>query len=551
MNLRLRHGRATSGAAAAARLYDGYGTEAWLGYLAAWPGDAAAFELYALPTTRQTLLLAARERGVALEADWPAGGTRLTYVLPNVLAPVGAEVTPPITEEEATAWTAGRKLLWLPGAQPAVLPAALDLARCFAPLTEDTAAVLAPPPPHRPPMRLGAIEAPAPEVDLETRIRELAEGRRADGLEPLSPEEELKREALRRLLKGGRLSRFLARQLASGDDPQAELDELERRSGDDVERLERLFEEDPMAALRHSAPLDTDDAKGGGFGAGSDFQLREYWRRLGLNAPERNSARGGGGMESGQFDRLRALYEAQASKLGAGARHEEAAFVYLKLLNDPRRAAAYLKDNGLYLEAADTYLRHAKQPLEAAECYRLAHHYTRAIPLYEEALAFEPAGDCARAAGLEARADILYRKGVRAYVAKRELLEAEALLSQKLGDVDAGTRLLDQGWREDIQASLCLRRYLKRLDDTADQLAYLRDTRGLMSTAARQVQWMRGLRAVHTAHQGEAHEAIWRAGLEMASHVGKANPAVFEELIPMSSDPYWAREAGRARATRR
>ena len=541
MQLRLlRHGHPLR--PTAARLYPTYGTAAWLRLLEAWRGDARGLEVYPLAARAETLVVA-RGEGVGA-ADWPAGGVGLGWLLPHVLAPVGAALSAGLTESEAGRLFDGARVLWLPGRAPLALPAPLDWADAFAPPAPSGLTASAPPPPHRPPMRLGAVVAPPPAARLEDIVREADDT--DERLRPLTPAEQLRRKTLETLLRGGALGRRLAAGMTDGRDPREELDELNRRDGDEVRRLERLYEDDPLAALRHSAPLDTTGtADPYETGAGAGYRLREYWRRLGLDATERNSARGGGGMEGSDFERLQRLYESQARRLAGEGRHRESAFAWLKLLNRPRQAAEHLRRHGLYPEAADVYLRHCKLPLEAADCYREARLYVQALPLYEEARAYEPAGDCAHMAGWAEHARELYRRAVREHVAARELIKAEGVLSRKLHDRPAALALLDRGWREGTEAEACLKRTLAYLDDGGASLAYLLDTRADMTDARRQTAWMRGLAHVRRLHPEQA-AAVWEAGLEMAAVVGQGNPSALRALGTLTEDAWWAREGVRA-----
>lgn len=410
-------------------------------------------------------------------ARLPVGAVALARLAPSLYAPTTAATWPATVEGELAAAFPedAAPTLWLPRGRPmrlgasAPLGALVDLGAWRRGVAE----------PAREPLRvadgLPPLSFDVGGDELERLIEPpIGDAAVSDRLTPLSVAERATLEALRRLVaRGDRFSERLAERLAGeGETPRETLERLEARAGDEFDRLERMFADDPLEALRHSPSLD-DTGRGIDLGE-MPFRLRRLWGSLRLDAGTRGEGHfAGGSLGASRFSRLRELYQKTLADLAAEGRHREAGFVYLKLLRDPRRAADYLRTNGLYLDAAEVYLRHLREEFAAAECYQEARRYRRAAELFAGVHAYERAGDALSLGGERDDARAHYRRAAARHREAGQPVEEARLEREKLAEPEVAQAILDAGFRADLQAKRCLRAYLAHLPDDAARLDYL------------------------------------------------------------------------------
>lgn len=164
-------------------------------------------------------------------------------------------------------------------------------------------------------------------------------------------------------------------------------------------------------------------------------------------------------LEDDKFDALRRRYEKLAEEFVKKKAYKKAAYVHLKLLQNPHAAANILKDGELYPEAAYVFLKKCKNKLQAAECHELGRNYTKSIELYKEIDMHEKVGDLYA----ELKDD---KNAIKHYtMVKEEHEKNEAyyhvfkLLKDKMKQEKEARSFLLKGWEKNREAELCLNTY--------------------------------------------------------------------------------------------
>ena len=545
MKLHLRYAHDTPGEVAALYVPSG-GPAAWLRALDETGLPAAELELYPVDDRAAVLRWAGGVRPRLGRLS--RASVSLQCLGEQLFAPPSAALFPPLMPAElagAFPSQAGQLILWLPGKEPQRLHRLPAWSSLIAAPAERALELRVPPVAERQSWRLPPIQVAAPPA-LEEQVLAKADQKPIpfDALRPLSGVELIKMESLETLLKGGKLSQSLARKLAGDRPPQEVLDELRQRDGDELELLRRLYERDPLAAMRCSPPLDTLGTDGAPRDLREvDYRLRRYWSRLSYMTGSRNSGSGAGyAYDNEQFVALQQMYERNATALAKLGKHEEVAFVYLKLMNDPRRAANYLASNGKPLQAAEIYLRKLGDRARAAEEYRAGKAFDKARALFEECNRLEEAGDCAAELGRHDDAEGLYRRRVSQLTQGGKPVAAAELLRSKIADQRGAQELLDWGFRQNEQAALCLSTYLDYLPSLEAGVAYVEALGGeLPPKRARQLLvGLTHLRSLYPEGRAELREK----GLELAARAAEADARVFRTLSALMDDEAFAREAG-------
>ncbi|MFK8056287.1 MAG: hypothetical protein AB8F78_09240 [Saprospiraceae bacterium] len=451
--------------------------------------------------------------------------------------PSHAELTVPLTSDELETVFGenGREqqpTLWHPTLGLLQLPSPIRLDKMINPPVLSQQTLTAPDATRRIPMRLASIQVELDQQALEDRLKATEPNEK---LKQLTVGENLLMRALKQALNtGGALGRIAAQRLAGDRDPQELLQELEQRSGDEIERLRKLYETDPLEALKHSVPLDNsmNPNMNGTFG---NFSMSKFWDRIGLRAASSGSGRGIGEMDGSQFDKLQAMYNEAFQNLDKKGQHQEAAFVLLKLLNQPEQAADYLRKHHHYLDAADIYERKASNHMAAAKCYELGRDYANAQRLYESSFQLEKAGDCANAMGDQRGAFTLWQRQVSLYQKDRKPILASKLLRSKLKDTTEANATLEEGFRLNNQAVDCLVAFLSELPEASDRLAYIEKLRKQLPK--RCLDLLKGL--TQTVKRGgidNDEDNVKPLAYSLAAYSGKQKPAALRLLIDLVKD---------------
>ena len=245
----------------------------------------------------------------------------------------------------------------------------------------------------------------------------------------------------------------------------ADFKSLQERNKKEVDKLLDLLKKDPESALRYAIPLDEHGYSRGGMTG--EFRMQDRGSNFSLFGRIAGGI-GGGSVDLGnEYFRLQQQYRTSAQELEQQGKFEKAAYVYLKLLNDPKAAAEALKKGQHYEKAATVYLRYQKDKRAAAECYELGKIYAEAIPLYTELGEWEKVGDLNRLLGKEKAALTAYEEQVNLLMDKYAYIKGGKLLKDKMYDLPRAQALLLSGWMEDRDAYNCLQFYLANLPDDA------------------------------------------------------------------------------------
>lgn len=170
------------------------------------------------------------------------------------------------------------------------------------------------------------------------------------------------------------------------------------------------------------------------------------------------------GIGDQQFNSLMDKYEKLTEEYIEQKQYKKAAYIQLKLLKNPYRAAHILKEGGLYTEAAILFLKRCKDKEEAANCYELARSYTKAIQLLKELKQDERIGDIYVKMGDTEKANTHYQKVIDEYVANDQYVKASLIYRKKMMDKRTAKDLLISGWRQNKDAVNCLNNYFAHYD---------------------------------------------------------------------------------------
>lgn len=168
-----------------------------------------------------------------------------------------------------------------------------------------------------------------------------------------------------------------------------------------------------------------------------------------------------------QFQSLLNRYEKLSEDFIEKKQYKKAAYIQLKLLRNPYKAAAILKEGHLYNEAANVYLKRCKNKQEAAACYEYARSYSKSIHLYKELNLHEKVGDIYTKIKDTKNAHQQYQIVVDGYKSRDQYVKAALLYRKKMDNSVAANELLVKGWKENKDAVNCANNIFANFHDTA------------------------------------------------------------------------------------
>jgi hypothetical protein len=190
---------------------------------------------------------------------------------------------------------------------------------------------------------------------------------------------------------GSLLGRLSGGRKDVGRGMQEDFEDLERRNRKQLDKLLDMLKNNPHEALKYAIPIDERGTSRGQ--AQGSFTLLPRWFNFSLFSTD-NRDRSGGTIDLGDGTQaLREQYRQSALRLIEEKEYHKAAFIYMKLLNDPYQAAQTLEQGGFYQEAAVLYLKHGNYKAIAAWCYEKGNMTEEAIVLYKELGENEKVGD--------------------------------------------------------------------------------------------------------------------------------------------------------------
>ena len=198
------------------------------------------------------------------------------------------------------------------------------------------------------------------------------------------------------------------------------------------------------------------------------FALSHLINSLFSGRPPRGSVMGGTStIGDNQFNSLMQRYEKLTEEFIAKKQYKKAAYIQLKLLRNPYRAANILKDGYFYNEAAHIYLKKCYRKEDAAACYELARSYTKSIKLYEELEMNEKVGDIYTKIKDAKNAHHHYQIVVDDYVKNYQYVKASLMYRKKMDNIPSANELLLKGWTDNKDAVNCANNYFANFEDKA------------------------------------------------------------------------------------
>jgi hypothetical protein len=286
----------------------------------------------------------------------------------------------------------------------------------------------------------------------------------------------------------GRLEKWLA----------GNLDALEKKRQNEIERLLRLFSENPAEALKYAIPL------------GGPYQNRGTAppsALLGARNTSFNLSGLGGGRAADQWDigdyqhDLRRQYQSAANQELLAGRYAKAAYIYAHLLGDYLAAANALEQGHLFREAAALHKDHLHSPAGAARCLERGGLLLEAAEIYAELAQHEKAGDLYTQLAQPTLAARHYERGTTLLLDNDDRPAAARLLADKLHAPDRAQQVLLEGWASPKQPEVCLTQYFELAAAQAHDLgAQVQAVFRQHTTPAQQVPLLRVLATVADRH---------------------------------------------------
>lgn len=180
-------------------------------------------------------------------------------------------------------------------------------------------------------------------------------------------------------------------------------------------------------------------------------------------------------LEGNLFDRLRKKYESHAERYRQEGQYLKASNIYLKLLQNPHRAASVLEEGGLYNEAAVLYLKKLSDKQRAAQCYEKGKNYKKAIELYKDLGNKEKAGDLYVLLNDRTAANTCYESLIADYTGATQYVKASLVARYKMQQEEKARELLLKGWNNNHDAFNCINNYFAGFPDHDELKKVIRD----------------------------------------------------------------------------
>ncbi|MGI4737493.1 MAG: hypothetical protein ACRYG7_20190 [Janthinobacterium lividum] len=236
------------------------------------------------------------------------------------------------------------------------------------------------------------------------------------------------------------------------------IDALEQKRHNELERLLRLFQDNPAEALKYAIPL------------GGPYQNRgtaPLSAQLGVRDSTLNLSRLGGGSSTDVWDLgpyeydLRQQYQAAAQAELTAGHFQQAAYIHAHLLGDYRGAANVLEQGGLFREAAALHQDHLHNTAGAAQCLERGGLLLEAAELFATLGQHEKTGDLYSQLTQPALAKLHYEVAVDQRLANEDRPAAARLLVSKMGNTNRAQQVLLEGWASTKQPEVCLTQYFE------------------------------------------------------------------------------------------
>ena len=245
---------------------------------------------------------------------------------------------------------------------------------------------------------------------------------------------------------------------------QKQLNNLEKKRNEELNRLLNLFDKDPNEALKYALPLDSPYFNRGEAPPSSALGRRSTDFNL-------NNLGGGNRVDGwdlgGHFYVLQDRYRKAAEAAIARGDYKKAAYVYANLLSDFQSAAQTLEKGKYYQEAAVLYKEHLKNIPAAAACLERGGLITQAIELYDALKSYEKVGDLYEKIEQPTKAKRYYEASIETHAERADFMEIARIEGDKLKENDRAMATLLRGWSKSNQEEKCLEYYFKKTKDNA------------------------------------------------------------------------------------
>ncbi len=236
------------------------------------------------------------------------------------------------------------------------------------------------------------------------------------------------------------------------------LADLQKQRESEIDRLLKLYQDDPEEALRYSIPLDS-PYEGRGIAPPSGLLGRNNSPDFNLGGLNTGGPRDNWELDSQRQVALRQHYLQLANQKIAEGDYRKAAYIHAHLLGDFHTAANVLEQGKHFYEAAILYRDHLKDKQQAAQCFEKGGLYSEAIDLYLELGQKEKAGDLYTQIDQWTEAEKLYQNCAEEALKTSNHLEAARIYDQKLKDQNEAKASLLKGWHDKLNPTACLNRY--------------------------------------------------------------------------------------------
>ena len=448
----------------------------WLSTLQSWGIPLSELEAYAVPQSKSDLgvaglLLILRQGHFSAQLDLQEPYRCIGQAL---LIPQYANIQPQVAEEE---W---KKLLiydWhffhpgigMVGFHHSDRVNLADLLTYPAPLEQDWS-LAKPGPPAAPTLRQISVVQPKVE-DIFAQVQGVGDKDLKDlGKNKPSPEDgkDIRSTLLSSLekllsqrpnLREGESQGWLGKMLDRLEMRISQiLADLQKQRESEIDRLLKLYQDDPEEALRYSIPLDS-PYEGRGIAPPSGLLGRNNAPDFNLGGLNTGGPRDNWNLDAQRQIALRQHYLRLANQKIAEGDYRKAAYIHAHLLGDFHTAANVLEQGKHFCEAAILCRDHLKDKEGAAECFEKGGLYTEAIDLYLELGEKEKAGDLYVHIDQWAEAEKLYQNCAAEALKTSNHLEAARIYDQKLKDPNEAKASLLKGWHHKLNPTACLNRY--------------------------------------------------------------------------------------------
>ena len=236
------------------------------------------------------------------------------------------------------------------------------------------------------------------------------------------------------------------------------LKDLSKQRDSELNRLVKLFDKNEDDALQYAIPLNSPYLNRGTAAPSGKLTRRSTNFNLGRLG-------GGGRVDYWDLGDYRMTLRQQYIKaLNAAIEkgdYKKAAYIHAHLLGDLGMAAQTLQNGKHYREAAAIYKDHLNNRAKAAECLEKGGLLTEAIPIHVDLGNYEKAADLHVQLGQSQLASKYYEDTVKRSLDAKDYLNAARLKGEKMDDPEAAKTILLNGWKDDNQPEICLKKYFE------------------------------------------------------------------------------------------